>query len=148
MWFDGEYEFLSNFHYTSTYGVKIHYEGMWYDTVENAYQAAKTKDVSVRQHIQSLPPGKSKTYARKNVNKPSNWKVVSLPIMEDLLRQKFAIPELRQKLDAIEGEIVEWTHWHDTFWGICTCDGHKGQGQNELGKLLMKLRDEKNTAIF
>ena len=40
------------------------------------------------------------------------------------------------KLQLIEGEIVEENTWGDTFWGVC-----KGVGENHLGKLLMEIRD-------
>lgn len=36
-----------------------------------------------------------------------------------------------------EGEIVEENSWRDTYWGVC-----KGVGENHLGKILMKIRDE------
>lgn len=34
-------------------------------------------------------------------------------------------------------ELVEGNTWGDTFWGVC-----KGKGRNELGKILMKVREE------
>ena len=34
-------------------------------------------------------------------------------------------------------EIIEENYWGDTFWGVC-----RGKGQNHLGKILMKVRDE------
>jgi predicted NAD-dependent protein-ADP-ribosyltransferase YbiA (DUF1768 family) len=43
---------------------------------------------------------------------------------------------LLNKLRQITGEIVEDNTWGDTFWGQCN-----GMGQNQLGKLLMKIRD-------
>jgi predicted NAD-dependent protein-ADP-ribosyltransferase YbiA (DUF1768 family) len=39
-------------------------------------------------------------------------------------------------LRGVEGEIVEENSWGDTFWGVSG-----GKGRNELGKLLMKIRD-------
>jgi predicted NAD-dependent protein-ADP-ribosyltransferase YbiA (DUF1768 family) len=34
-------------------------------------------------------------------------------------------------------ELVEGNWWNDTFWGVCN-----GVGENNLGKLLMKIRAE------
>lgn len=39
--------------------------------------------------------------------------------------------------------IEEIVSWHDNFWGNCTCVKCENiEGQNWLGKLLMKVRDE------
>ena len=63
--------------------------------------------------------------------------------MEDCLRAKFAIPELKEMLLATgDEELIEGTWWHDQFWVVCYFDQHKGEGQNHLGKLLMKIREE------
>ena len=35
--------------------------------------------------------------------------------------------------------LEEGNRWHDTFWGI---DQNTGKGENHLGKILMKVRDE------
>lgn len=56
--------------------------------------------------------------------------------MEDLLIQKFKIPELvKALLDTGTAELIEGNWWGDKFWGVC-----RGQGKNHLGKLLMKIR--------
>ena len=58
--------------------------------------------------------------------------------MRDLLRQKFAREPLRSQLLATgEAKLIEGNHWGDTFWGVC-----RGQGENHLGMLLMKAREE------
>ena len=36
-----------------------------------------------------------------------------------------------------DAELVEDNWWGDKFWGVCN-----GEGENHLGKLLMKIRDE------
>ena len=42
-------------------------------------------------------------------------------------------------------ELIEGNHWHDNFWGICTCDKCWDKRQeNQLGKLLMKIRNKLN----
>ncbi len=58
--------------------------------------------------------------------------------METILRDKFSDSKLRQKLlETGNEELVEGNEWSDFFWGVCN-----GKGQNQLGKLLMKLRTE------
>jgi predicted NAD-dependent protein-ADP-ribosyltransferase YbiA (DUF1768 family) len=64
--------------------------------------------------------------------------------MEFGLRKKFAsgTSHCRRLLDT-PGEIVENNNWHDNFWGKCRCNNcTKRVHRNELGKLLMKIRDE------
>ncbi len=136
--FRGEYRFLSNFHpskvilsCTNT----DHPYSVIFPTVENAYQAAKNIDEAQWSKFINIPPGKAKGTGRKLDIRP-DWEVVKVGIMEELLEQKFRFPELRDKLLATKNqELIEGNWWGDTFWGVC-----KGEGQNILGKLLMKIR--------
>jgi predicted NAD-dependent protein-ADP-ribosyltransferase YbiA (DUF1768 family) len=73
-----------------------------------------------------------------------DWPQVRLGIMDDLLRQKFAAgSELATMLVAIDGHIAEGNSWGDTFWGV---DLVTGEGENNLGRLLMTIRDELRAA--
>ena len=57
--------------------------------------------------------------------------------MEDLLMVKFKNPELRSRLLATgDAELIEGNNWGDCFWGVCL-----GEGRNELGKALMRVRE-------
>ena len=51
--FKYKYNFLSNFHPS-----RIFYEGLWYPTVEHAYQAAKSTDRKYREKISEIPVNK------------------------------------------------------------------------------------------
>lgn len=129
-----EFDFLSNF-----YSVKVYYEDIDYPTVEHAYQAAKTLDIKERRKIRNAAgPGVAKKIGQ-TVKIRDDWEDVKIGIMDDLVRQKFERQSLRNKLLEIDGQIVEGNFWGDTFWGVC-----KGKGRNELGKILMKIRDEIN----
>jgi predicted NAD-dependent protein-ADP-ribosyltransferase YbiA (DUF1768 family) len=57
--------------------------------------------------------------------------------MEQLLRQKFAGPRAFLLAATSPAELIEGNTWHDTFWGVCD-----GIGENNLGRLLMKIRDD------
>jgi len=60
--------------------------------------------------------------------------------MEKLVRIKFQNPEMREKLLATgDVEIEEGNTWGDTFWGV---DLETGEGENRMGKILMKIRSE------
>lgn len=59
-------------------------------------------------------------------------------VMLELLRLKFAIPDLRDKLLATKNAtLIEGNTWGDTYWGVC-----RGIGDNTLGVLLMQVRSE------
>ena len=132
--FSGEFHFLSNFH--TSY---ILYDGIVWPTVEHAYQAMKTLDENQRMNIlEANSPGEAKKLGRC-VTMRVDWDDIKLEIMEELVREKFeSKPKLAEKLLATEDiEIVEGNTWGDKFWGVCN-----GEGENHLGKILMKIRDE------
>ncbi len=119
---------------------EVIYNGRKFRTVEHAYQAAKCVNVGDQQAIQMMErPGDAKRFGKVlgGMQRP-DWKEVNLSIMEDLIRQKFSKEPLRTKLietgDAI---IVEGNYWRDTFWGV-----YQGHGQNHLGKIIMRIREE------
>ena len=131
--FRGEYYYLSNFYYCH-----IIMDGKRYQSVEHAFQAAKTIDDEERKCVRhSRTPSEAKYFGRR-VTLRSDWESVKVQIMHDLLLQKFSELSLRSKLLSTgDAEIVEGNTHNDTFWGVCN-----GIGQNQLGKLLMQVRDE------
>lgn len=131
--FTGEYRWLSNF-----WPSEVRWYGISFDSVENAYQAAKCENSADMPQFLGLTAGQSKRLGRK-VKMRWNWESVKLSIMEDLVCQKFNIPELKAKLLATGTQkLVEGNYWGDTFWGQCPF----GTGFNHLGIIIMKVRDE------
>lgn len=131
--FQGDYKFLSNF-----YPCEIEYEGIKYKTLEHAYQASKTLDISLRKAVaEKKSPSKAKRAGRK-LKLRSDWDEIKLGIMEELVRIKFTDhPNLKRKLlDTEDAELIEGNTWGDNYWGI-----YKGEGENHLGKILMKIRN-------
>jgi ribA/ribD-fused uncharacterized protein len=131
--FDGENDFLSNF-----FTCSIEHEGIWYTSTEAAFQAAKTLDMDERQKIARMNPGKAKRAGKKVALRP-DWETIKLSVMEDLVRQKFVRHnDLKEKLLATgDATLIEGNWWKDTFWGVSG-----GVGENHLGKILMKVRNE------
>jgi ribA/ribD-fused uncharacterized protein len=139
--------FLSNFWPAVVY-FKDNVEGRWYPTVEHAYQAAKSLDKRDRKEIAEAPkPGDAKRLGNQ-VGIRHDWETVKLQIMEELVRQKFfKYPELGARLLATGNEeLIEGNTWGDKFWGCVSKTNTSGKkewvGQNHLGKILMKIRDD------
>ena len=128
-----EFFFLSNF-----YPVSILYEEITYPSVEHTYQAAKTLSVEEKKWIRNAPSAGEAKRRGRQVNLKADWHNIKVPVMEALVRQKFSNQELKTKLLRTGDErIIENNDWGDTFWGVCD-----GVGENKLGKLLMKIREE------
>jgi hypothetical protein len=132
--FNKEYRFLSNF-----YPATVELDGLEYNSTEHAYQAAKTNDPAERRRIrESQKPADAKKLG-KQVKMRTDWKQVKFAVMEDLVRQKFTKhKELKEKLlETDDMYLEEGNSWRDVVWGVCN-----GKGQNHLGKILMKVRNE------
>lgn len=136
--FDGEHAFLSNF-----FPQPIKLWGKRWPTSEHAYQAAKTLDAGEREKIRLAgTPGKSKRMGRHIALRP-DWESVKVGIMREVLRAKFAVPDMRDRLLATgSARLVEGNTWNDRIWGMVQGRDGSWQGQNLLGKLLMEIRTE------
>lgn len=137
--FKGYYYFLSNF-YPST----VEFEGLRFGSVEAAFQAAKTLDLEERKQFVGVQPQVAKHLGRRNVVLRPDWEDVKVDIMRQLVLQKFSRhPDLKAKLLATgNAQLVEGNNWHDNIWGNCGCAKcSKIEGQNNLGKILMEVRD-------
>lgn len=128
--------FLSNF-----YLCGITYNGMKFTNAEALFQSFKALN---RQHEYCDLTGKESKRKGRTEDLPSNWNEARLPLMEGILRLKFTQNDnLKQMLlNTGEQELIESNTWHDNFWGSCECSRCGDKGENNLGKLLMKIRKE------
>ena len=131
--FSGEHRWLSNF-----WICPFEWQGYFADTSEHHFQAAKAQNSEDREWVyESLSPGQAKRRG-KTVNYRPDWNDVRVEVMRDILRHKFAILEMREKLLATgDEELIEGNTWGDTFWGVCN-----RVGENWLGRILMEIREE------
>jgi ribA/ribD-fused uncharacterized protein len=131
--FDGRYSFLSNM-----YLCAVEYEGITYPSAEHAYQASKTRKLGVRCQISAMAhPWQAKKFGG-TVMIRAGWEKNRLDIMFQILEEKFRSPNLRSALMATyPEELVEGNYWGDTFWGV-----FGGKGQNHLGQILMRVRQQ------
>lgn len=133
--FFGEFEFLSNY-----FPCIVTVDGLTYPSSEHAYQAQKYLDPAVRRSISGLPtPDLAKQYSRANAGVRGDWQTVKIGSMLLVLRAKFfQNAKLRTRLIATYDSILlEDNNWGDRFWGVVS-----GEGDNNLGILLMRVRRE------
>lgn len=130
--FFGKYRFLSNFHLAPVY-----FEGILYPSTEHAYQAAKSIDTNIRLDFIPLTCNEARNKGQI-IEIRSDWERVKYDVMFAVVFDKFFRHEdLRIQLLETEDKYLEETnHWGDKYWGVCD-----EEGQNNLGKILMKVRE-------
>ena len=131
MRFKDEYAFLSNMTICP-----IEYKGIIYKCTENMYQAFKSNNINERIKISSMNPYESKKYG-KTIDIRDDWDVVKDKVMLNALKLKFSKPHFAKLLIDIKEPIIEDNYWGDIYWGVC-----RGVGQNKLGKMLEKIKEE------
>jgi ribA/ribD-fused uncharacterized protein len=138
--FRDQYRFLSNFWPCTVYlGMDA------YPSVEHAYQAAKTESLADRAKIRKAKTAGEAKKLGRTVKIRADWESVKIQVMRDLLVTKFEVDPLRTYLiETHPHGLEEGNTWGDKFWGV---DLRTGQGQNHLGKLLMKIREQLKNEI-
>lgn len=133
--FRDKYLFLSNFSQA-----RINYNGLEFKNSEAAFQAQKVLDVEEQLPFTQMSPKEAKRRGRQVKLRP-DWEDVKDGIMEEIVRAKFSQNvNLRDKLLATgDATLIEGNTWNDRYWGV---DTKTGEGQNRLGKILMKIRSE------
>ncbi len=129
--FKGDYFFLSNF-----YVAPVVYQGIRFENNEAAFQAAKCPE-RMRDFC-GLNPQAAKRLGRRVELRP-DWEAIKYDVMYQVCKAKFTQnPDLLDKLLSTgDAELVEGNTWGDRVWGVCN-----GVGENNLGKILMRLRQE------
>lgn len=131
--FRGKYYFLSNF-----YSAPVEYDEIVYQNNEAAFQSAKTTNYKTRLKFANLNPSSAKRKGRR-IQLRHDWNKIKFDIMYEIAKAKFSQNEdLRQKLiDTGNEHLEEGNTWGDRIWGTVN-----GKGQNNLGKILMRVREE------
>lgn len=136
--FFGKYRFLSNF-----YPSRIVIGDIEYPTVENAFQAMKTKDKGLRERISKMSPGNAKKFGREiPLRTDVDWDGHhSRVVMFHVLLLKFEIAELASDLILTGNKHLEEANtWGDRRWGVHYTKIWR-HGQNGLGMLLEVVRN-------
>ena len=129
--FTEEYFYLSNY-----FPRLVFYNDVMYKSSEAAFQAQK--DPARAREFAELGAGAAKRLGQQVHLRP-DWNAVKDTIMEEVVRCKFAQnQDLKARLlSTKDAELIEGNWWGDTYWGVCN-----GIGENHLGKILMKIREE------
>lgn len=130
--FFGEWRFLSNFWYVPG-GV------FGYPTNEHFFQAMKNKDKAYRQRVKAMRHPAEAKKAGRLIELRDDWSAIQLQVMYTGVKDKFKPgTELAAKLLATgDAHLEETNNWKDRYWGV-----YQGEGQNHLGKILMRVRQE------
>ena len=121
---------------------KVEWNGYLFSSVEEAYQVASfmESDEELVEKIKkshSADEAQRIAYANRDKRR-EDWDDVKISIMEELLRLKIEQnPYVKKKLLQTEDYMIVEDSPKDDFWGW----GPNRNGQNNLGKLWMKLRE-------
>jgi len=120
----------------------VEHDGKIYATAEHLFQAFKfmTTDPALAELIRTQPSARSARSEAgfQRAHQRPDWFEVNVEAMDVVLQEKFTQhKDLREKLlETGNRELIEDSP-DDVFWGV----GRDGQGRNELGKALMRLRE-------
>lgn len=125
--FTGRYRFLSNF-YVPPNG----------RSVEHRFQCTKAATTADHNYVFAAGgPSEAKRRGHEIRLRP-DWDGIKDGVMEVYVRDKFSSLPLRKwLLDTGDAHLEEGNDWGDDYWGTVN-----GVGENKLGKILMKVRDE------
>lgn len=147
--FQGDKDPLSNM-----YPCKIHYEGKTWHSSEQIYLYKKAKhhdahDIADR--IEQSRNGYQAKKISKNIQTKYSWYDVRVEAMEQILEMKYRqCDRFKEALRASGNKLLVEANKYDKFWGsgldknlVFLTDPKQFPGQNQLGQLLMNLRQEK-----
>ncbi len=115
-------------------------DGLCFGSGEAAFQAQKCIDRTDRLMFRDMRPSEAKRAGRRVLLRP-DWEHIKVELMEEIVRAKFTqnADLAHMLLSTVDRLLREGNTWHDTCWGV---DYVTGEGENHLGKILMKIREE------
>jgi hypothetical protein len=130
------YGAFSNF---ARYGIEL--DGLWWPTTEHYFQAQKFEDAAYRERIRTAQTPKLAAELGRSRKMPlrGDWEQVKDQVMYQAVLKKFQTHrQLRDLLLATSDEAIVEHAPSDYYWGC----GKDGTGQNKLGLILMRVREE------
>lgn len=135
--YEREFYVFSNFS-----AFMLEWKGILFQTSEHAYHWEKflgNPEIQLKITNAKSAHDAFKT-ARENQDKYlPNWDEIKLDVMANICREKLRQhPYVMKKLLQTENRLIIEDSWRDDYWGW----GPNQDGNNHLGKIWMKLRDE------
>ena len=127
------------YEFNTSYPAPITIKGKTYASCENYVLAQKYAGTALEERIQKCTDAHSaqSLCRQSSVSHHYNWDMIRDTAMDQALHAKFTQHEdLRQLLLRTEPRNIVYHIMSDEYWG----DGQDGEGQNQLGKMLMQLR--------
>jgi ribA/ribD-fused uncharacterized protein len=119
----------------------INIKGVVWPTSEHYFQSQKSEDPFIQKEIlKAATPRIAADLGRAiNENFRKDWDQIRDQVMYEAVYAKFTQHQVLKDLLLSTGDalLVEHTR-RDNYWG----DGGDGSGQNMLGKILMRVREE------
>ena len=132
----GDLGYLANY---SNHG--FYKDGVFYKTVEHYYQSKKFNDKNIIDKIiNSNTPKEASNIGRDRNNiRIDNFKDKKIDIMYEGVLEKFRQnKDIRSRLIETRNEEIREMTVKESFWGV----GPSLDGDNNIGKILMRVRDE------
>ncbi len=127
---------FSNF---ARYGFEL--DGQWWPTAEHYFQAQKFQDPAYRERIRTAPTPKlaAELGRSRKMLLRADWEHIKDEVMYRAVLKKFQThDQLRVLLTSTGDEDIVENAPGDYYWGC----GKDGTGQNKLGHILMRVREE------
>ena len=122
------------------YPCDIEYQGLIFPSVEHAFQAAKTEDPDDHQEILDASSiREAKKIGRGFIIDVNDWEARKVSVMHRFIWQKFSENTILGKslVNTYPTKIIMISE-KDSFWGM----NKNMVGQNQLGEILMTVRDD------
>jgi len=131
--FNEKYAFLSMY-----YPSQLTYDNITYNCLATAFLGNLVTDITQKKMIAKSAPSRATIMVVNSDEKKNLSEEKQLELMYELCKIKFSDESLKKELlNTNNEELVNFTTWNNTFWGITN-----GEGKNHLGKILMRIRDE------
>ena len=131
--FNGNNYYLSNFSQ-----IPLEFAGIKFQNSEAAFQSMKCKNKEDRIKFSDSNPSLAKRRGR-SIELRDDWETVKEQIMYSICLAKFSQNSSigKKLISTFPHILIEGNTWGDTEWGVSN-----GMGENKLGLILMKVRED------
>lgn len=136
-----DFDTKQNKEFSNYFPAKITIDDKVWPTVEHYFQAQKfpsNPEYQEQIRVAKTPAAAKKLGKTAEVPMRADWMKVRESVMLTAVRTKFQMEALKAKLLATGKVLIRDMSPQDNFWGV----GRSGKGQNKLGKILMRVREE------